>query len=73
MRIMERYTNNLEQQITDRTRMVTEETKKADDLIYQLLPRSPFVGAVLEALTAEAFQIRGTPTDARPVSAAACT
>ncbi len=49
MRIMERYSTNLEQQITDRTRMLTEETRKSDDLIYRFLPRCSSGGTVLDS------------------------
>lgn len=37
--MMEKYANNLENTITDRMRQLTEETKKADILLYKFLPR----------------------------------
>jgi len=37
--MMEKYSNNLESTITDRTRQLMDETKKADILLYKFLPK----------------------------------
>ena len=38
MDMMETYANNLEQVVADRTRQMMEEKKKADTLLYRMLP-----------------------------------
>jgi len=38
LRMMEKYANNLEEVISDRTRQLMEEKKKADMLLYRMLP-----------------------------------
>lgn len=44
LRMMEKYANNLEEVIGERTRQLVEEKKKADMLLYRMLPASvPFV------------------------------
>lgn len=37
--IMEKHANNLENQVAERTRLLTEEKKKTDALLYSMLPR----------------------------------
>ena len=37
--IMERYANNLESVVGERTRQLVEEKKRADALLYRMLPR----------------------------------
>ncbi len=39
MKMMERYATNMEQTITDRTKQLTDETGKADVLLYKFLPK----------------------------------
>ena len=39
MKMMERYAANMEATITDRTRDLADETKKADVLLYKFLPK----------------------------------
>ncbi|KYQ56875.1 Guanylate cyclase 32E [Trachymyrmex zeteki] len=36
---MEKYTNNLEALVNERTDQLTEEKKKTDALLYEMLPR----------------------------------
>jgi len=38
LRLMEKYANNLEEVIGERTRQLVEEKKKADVLLYRMLP-----------------------------------
>jgi C4-dicarboxylate-specific signal transduction histidine kinase len=40
LRMMEKYANNLEEVIGERTRQLIEEKKKADTLLYRMLPAS---------------------------------
>lgn len=40
LRLMEKYANNLEEVIGERTRQLVEEKKKADVLLYRMLPAS---------------------------------
>ena len=37
---MDKYTNNLEELVTDRTRLLYEEKQKTEDLLHRMLPRS---------------------------------
>lgn len=39
LKMMEKYSSSLENTITDRTRQLVEETKKADIILYKFLPR----------------------------------
>lgn len=39
---MEKYTNQLEDMVEDRTRQLAEEKKRTDELLYQILPRFAF-------------------------------
>ncbi|KAK3085674.1 hypothetical protein FSP39_006966 [Pinctada imbricata] len=47
MKRMEQYANNLETLVTDRTKAYIDEKRKAEELLYRLLPR--FVAKQLEA------------------------
>ncbi|XP_018785415.1 PREDICTED: receptor-type guanylate cyclase Gyc76C-like [Bactrocera latifrons] len=40
MEMMEKYANNLEEIVTDRTRMLCEEKRKTEDLLHRMLPRT---------------------------------
>uniref|UniRef100_A0A915L9N2 guanylate cyclase n=1 Tax=Romanomermis culicivorax TaxID=13658 RepID=A0A915L9N2_ROMCU len=40
LKMMEKYASGLEQKISDRTRVLTEEAKKADLLLYRMLPKA---------------------------------
>lgn len=40
MEIMEKYTNNLEDIVSDRTRLLCEEKRKTEDLLHRMLPES---------------------------------
>jgi class 3 adenylate cyclase len=40
IRMMEKYANNLEEVVSERTRQLVEEKKKSDSLLYRLLPAS---------------------------------
>lgn len=46
MEMMEKYANNLEDIVNDRTRLLCEEKKKTEDLLHRMLPES-----VAESLT----------------------
>lgn len=46
MEMMEKYANNLEDVVNDRTRLLCEEKKKTEDLLHRMLPQS-----VAESLT----------------------
>ena len=37
--MLEKYSNNLEHVVEERTKLLIEEKKKTDDLIYRMLPR----------------------------------
>ncbi len=37
--MMEKYTNQLEEMVEDRTRQLADEKKRTDELLYQILPR----------------------------------
>ncbi|XP_076356119.1 atrial natriuretic peptide receptor 1-like isoform X2 [Tachypleus tridentatus] len=53
---MEQYANNLETLVEERTADYLEEKRKAEDLLYQLLPRSVASQLIRgESVTAEAF------------------
>ncbi|XP_076366605.1 atrial natriuretic peptide receptor 1-like isoform X2 [Tachypleus tridentatus] len=53
---MEQYANNLESLVEERTADYLEEKRKAEDLLYQLLPKSVASQLIRgEAVTAEAF------------------
>ena len=39
MKMMEKYTTGLEQTITDRAKQLTDEVKKAEMLLYRMIPR----------------------------------
>lgn len=53
---MEQYANNLEALVEERTADYLEEKRKAEDLLYQLLPRSVASQLIRgESVTAEAF------------------
>ena len=40
--MMEKYTNQLEEMVEDRTRQLADEKKRTDELLYQILPRFAF-------------------------------
>ncbi|XP_036326361.1 receptor-type guanylate cyclase Gyc76C-like [Rhagoletis pomonella] len=40
MEMMEKYANNLEDIVTERTRMLCEEKRKTEDLLHRMLPRT---------------------------------
>lgn len=40
LEMMERYTNNLEELVTERTQQVEDERRRTDSLLYRMLPRS---------------------------------
>lgn len=46
MENMEKYANNLEEVVSDRTRLLCEEKRKTEDLLHRMLPQS-----VAESLT----------------------
>ncbi|XP_076366597.1 atrial natriuretic peptide receptor 1-like isoform X3 [Tachypleus tridentatus] len=55
---MEQYANNLESLVEERTADYLEQKRKAEDLLYQLLPKSVASQLIRgEAVTAEAFDI----------------
>ena len=39
MLIMEKYANNLEEIVEDRTQQLVEEKKKTDNLLHRMLPK----------------------------------
>jgi len=39
MHVMERYAENLENTVRDRTAQLTEEKKRCDQLLYSMLPQ----------------------------------
>ena len=39
VKMMEKYANDLEDLVADRTRELNEEKKKTDELLYRMLPR----------------------------------
>ncbi len=41
--ILEKHAANLEKQVAERTRLLTEEKKKTDALLYSMLPRYSFI------------------------------
>lgn len=40
MEMMEKYANNLEDIVNDRTRLLCEEKKKTEDLLHRMLPKT---------------------------------
>lgn len=46
MSMLEKYANNLEKIVDERTHQVLEERRRADQLLYQLLPRYKIICAV---------------------------
>lgn len=40
MEMMEKYANNLEEIVNERTRLLCEEKKKTEDLLHRMLPQS---------------------------------
>ncbi|KAL3231302.1 hypothetical protein MRX96_023348 [Rhipicephalus microplus] len=53
---MEQYANNLEKLVEERTASYLEEKRKAEDLLYQLLPRSVTSQLIKgESVTAESY------------------
>lgn len=42
LKMMEKYAQNFEQTIADRTRQIVEESKKSDLLLYRMLPNCVF-------------------------------
>jgi len=58
IRIMEKYTDNLEELVAERTKQLEDEKQKTDQLLYSMLPRP--VAEVLkrgERVTAESFDM----------------
>lgn len=41
--ILEKHASNLEKQVAERTRLLTEEKKKTDALLYSMLPRCKII------------------------------
>ena len=39
VKMLEKYSNNLENVVEERTTLLIEEKKKTDELIYRMLPR----------------------------------
>lgn len=40
MEMMEKYANNLEEIVNERTRLLCEEKRKTEDLLHRMLPQS---------------------------------
>lgn len=40
MELMEKYANNLEDVVSERTRLLCEEKKKTEDLLHRMLPET---------------------------------
>jgi len=42
LKMMEKYSGSLEQNVAERTRMLTEEMKKSDMILYRMMPKLVF-------------------------------
>jgi len=51
LRMMEKYANNLEEVISERTRQLMEEKKKADLLLYRMLPAYVYAFCITQPQT----------------------
>ena len=47
VKMLEKYSNNLENIVEERTTLLVEEKKKTDELIYRMLPRYIFCVNIL--------------------------